>query len=262
MILAAARHRYLQLTHSRFAGRGSSWLEHLRSTLDHSSPHLSRKRQLSHRTVGTPNEPPHIDSVQHTPICLRRHQQHPSPASRATASRLRPTPRNNRSASNSLRPRSLARSVACRRHSARATATNVWRCAGDRGDGSGSGGDDGDGGTKSAERIGRRTREIGSGREIREEVEVAGTTTATATPEAPGDTRVPRLAALLALSERRGACSGRLRLPSFASLRSTHPRRGSPSAPAPSIPTPATALRPQPLTQLPVGMRSSVRVCQ
>ena len=54
---------------------------------------------------------PHIDSVQHTPICLRRQQQHPSPTSRATASRRRPTPHSNRSTSNSLQPRSLTRST-------------------------------------------------------------------------------------------------------------------------------------------------------
>jgi hypothetical protein len=119
MILAASPHRYLQLTCSRFADRGSNSLEHLRSPLDHSSPHLSRKRQLSLRTVDRPNGP-HLGSVQHTPVCPRRHQQHPSPASRATASRLRPTPHSNRSTPNSLWPRSLARSVASRRHSSRA----------------------------------------------------------------------------------------------------------------------------------------------
>jgi hypothetical protein len=43
-----------------------------------------------------------------------------------------------------------------------------------------------------------------------------------------------------------GACSGRLRLPSFASLRSAHSRRGSPSALAPFSPTPATAQLPLP----------------
>ena len=98
--------------------------------------------------------------------------------------------------------------------------------------------------------------------EVGIEVGVTRRTTATTTSEAPG-----------ALGSRGSLRS--LRSPSAAVLvpedsvfhRSPHSVRltvaGVPRAlRPPSIPTPATALRPQPLTQLPVGIRSSVRVCQ